>query len=147
MKNLATIVYFVLFLSFMIFAQNKGVEPVRPMKDGAGENNTLSDHELFLMKEKNREIPPQVGIVDQSAAPDALVNDNAGATSTGYFTQSETDILAFGTNVLIGFNDSGSYFGGNSHFTGFGYSTDGGATFIDGGTLPTSSLGDYGDPV
>jgi hypothetical protein len=146
MKNLATIVYFILFMSFMIFAQNSGVEPVRPMKDGAGENYSQSDHELFLMKEKNREIPQQVGIVDQSAAPDALVNNNNGSTGTGYFTQSETDILAFGTNVLIGFNDSGSFFSGG-HFTGFAYSTDGGATFTDGGTLPASSLDDYGDPV
>src|SRR5262249_15011742 len=32
-------------------------------------------------------------------------------------------------------------------FTGFSYSTDGGATFTDGGTLPTNPGGDVGDPV
>src|SRR5262249_48021001 len=32
-------------------------------------------------------------------------------------------------------------------FTGFARSTDGGATFNDGGTLPTNPNGDAGDPV
>ena len=98
------------------------------------------------MRLKNGEIPFQGGIVDQRAATDALVNNNAGATGTAYFTQSETDIVAFGSNVLIGFNDSGSNSSG-AHFTGFSYSTDGGATFIDGGTLPASANADYGDPA
>jgi len=53
-------------------AQNKGVEPVRPMKDGADNGYIQSDDELFLMKQKNQEIPPQVGIVDQSAAQTLL---------------------------------------------------------------------------
>src|SRR5262249_17375159 len=43
--------------------------------------------------------------------------------------------------------DSGSNAGGTNKFTGYSYSTDGGATFTDGGTLPTNANGDAGDPV
>ncbi|GEM_PF-3201517 len=78
---------------------------------------------------------------------DKLVNNNTGSTGTASFTQSETDILAFGNNIVIGFNDGGSYNGSNNQFTGWSYSTDGGGTFTDGGTLPTSTVGDAGDPV
>src|SRR5207248_3024559 len=35
----------------------------------------------------------------------------------------------------------------NNKFTGFGRSTDAGATFTDMGTLPTSTAGDAGDPA
>jgi hypothetical protein len=54
---------------------------------------------------------------------------------TSYFTQSETSLVAFGSTIVVGFNDSGSNAGG-SHFTGWSRSTDGGATWTDGGTLP-----------
>jgi hypothetical protein len=95
-------------------------------------------------KKKHGEIPGQVF---SSAAADALVNNNAGATGDRWFTQSETTILAFGNNVVIGFNDSGSNSCGANKFTGWAYSTDGGASFTDGGTLPTNTGGDAGDPV
>lgn len=82
------------------------------------------------------------------AGVDRLVNNNAGATGTAYFTQSETSLIAFGNTIVVGFNDSGSFPGApNVMFTGFAYSTDGGATFTDGGTLPTNPDGDVGDPV
>src|SRR5688572_4927191 len=77
-----------------------------------------------------------------------LVNNNTGATATSHFTQSESSILAFGNNVVIAFNDAGSFAGaGSNKFTGFAYSSDSGATFTDGGTLPTNAIGDAGDPV
>jgi hypothetical protein len=79
------------------------------------------------------------------AAADALVNNNAGATGTSQFTQSETTLLAFGNNVVSGFNDSGSFASG-SHFTGWSRSTDGGTTWTDGGALPATAAGDAGDP-
>ncbi len=74
-------------------------------------------------------------------------NNNNGTTGTANFTQSETSIVAFGNNVVIGFNDAGSAAGGANHFTGWTYSSDGGATFTDGGVLPASAGGDAGDPV
>jgi hypothetical protein len=61
----------------------------------------------------------------------------------GGFTQSETSTARCGNSVVIGYNDSGSVFetpyfysgtGGQS-FSGAAYSTDGGATFTDGGSI------------
>jgi photosystem II stability/assembly factor-like uncharacterized protein len=87
------------------------------------------------------------GVVPLSNTNDVLVNNNNGATATGNFTQSETDIVAWGNFVVIAFNDAGSYTGSNNQFTGWSYSTNGGVSFTDGGTLPVSTIGDAGDPV
>jgi hypothetical protein len=73
-----------------------------------------------------------------------LVNNPASDTGTND-TQSETTLVLAGSTVVVGFNDSESN-NGNNKFTGFARSTDGGATFTDGGTLPTSTAGDAGDP-
>ena len=152
MRNLTTLflvfsLYFIVSLSSTVFAQSEKVQQIPPVKDELRENYSQGDYENFLYREKLGEIPFQGGIVDQIAGTDALVNNNTGSTGTSNFTQSETSILAFGSTVLIGFNDSGSYVGGSNKFTGWSYSTDGGATFMDGGTLPTSGIGDAGDPV
>jgi uncharacterized delta-60 repeat protein len=80
------------------------------------------------------------------APPPAIHNDN-GATGTSGFVQSETTLVAFGNTVVVGFNDSGSNNISNGKFTGFSRSTDGGATFTDGGQLPTNPQGDAGDPA
>jgi hypothetical protein len=81
------------------------------------------------------------------ADADILVNNPATDTSTTCcFTQSETSVLVFGSTVLVGFNDSGSFFANTNKFTGYARSTDGGLTFTDMGTLPTNTLGDAGDP-
>ena len=138
---------FMFFLTSTVFAQSDNVQQIPPMKEGIRENYSQSDYENFVLREKLGEIPFQGGLVDQQAAADALVNNNTGSSGTANFTQSETSIVAFGSNVVIGFNDSGSYTGGANKFTGFSYSTDGGTTFVDGGTLPTSTIGDAGDPV
>lgn len=74
------------------------------------------------------------------------VNDPA-ADSTAQDTQSETTIAVDGDNVVVGWNDSGSFIGGDSHFTGYASSADRGVTFIDHGSLPDSAEGDAGDPV
>ncbi len=140
-------IFFLLFLTSTIFAQTENVQQIPAIKEGIRENYSQSDYKNFLLREKRGEIPFQGGLVDQQAAADALVNNNTGSTGTSNFTQSETSIIAFGSNVLIGFNDSGSFTGGANKFTGYSYSTDGGTTFIDGGTLPTSAVGDAGDPV
>jgi hypothetical protein len=105
------------------------------------------DYDDFLAREKNGEFPFQGGDVPVITPYNSLTNNNAGATGTSFFTQSETAIAAFGNTVVVGFNDSGSNSGGTNKFTGFARSTDGGATFTDGGTLPTNPGGDAGDPV
>jgi hypothetical protein len=105
------------------------------------------DYEASLAREANGDIPDQSGPVLEISPNNSLTNNNAGATGTGFFTQSETAITAFGNTVVVGFNDSGSNSGGANKFTGFARSTNGGATFTDGGTLPTNPGGDAGDPV
>src|SRR5262249_46739916 len=91
---------------------------------------------------------PRLEVLEDRMAPavDVLTNNNNGSTGTAFFTQSETTILAFDSTVVVGFNDSGSN-NGASKFTGWSPSTDGGPTFTDGGTLPTNSGGDAGDPI
>src|SRR5438132_874231 len=65
----------------------------------------------------------------------ALINNNTGITSCNDFTQSETSVVSFGTTIVAGFNDSGSFAGGaTNHFTGYSRPTDGGAAWSDGGT-------------
>ncbi len=105
------------------------------------------DYEAFLRRIENGEFPDQSGDVPEISPFNSLTNNNAGSTGTGFFTQSETTIVAFGATVVVGFNDSGSNSGGSNKFTGFARSTNGGATFTDGGTFPTNPGGDAGDPV
>jgi hypothetical protein len=99
--------------------------------------------------------PPSPGIIPVSATGAAK---DLTFSSMGGFTQSESSTARCGNNVVVGFNDSGSIFqtpyfftgtGGQS-LSGFGYSSDGGATFTDGGPFdPGPGLGNFafGDPV
>ncbi|MEJ2596446.1 MAG: sialidase family protein, partial [bacterium] len=140
--------YKLLKMFTLIIFMVPGIVYAQAIKDSILKNYTQEDYEEFVKREMRGEIPDASGPVpSMRAVNDILVNNNGGATGTGLFTQSETSILAFGSTVLVGFNDSGSRDGGANKFTGWSYSTDGGATFMDGGTLPTSTIGDAGDPV
>ena len=111
-------------------------EKFQPMRIvGEGMSDSLSTGELN-----------QAGRVPETPTANTLINNNTGATGTGDFTQSETSLVAFANTIVAGFNDSGSNAGGNK-FTGWSRSTDGGVSWTDGGTLPTSTIGDAGDPV
>lgn len=90
--------------------------------------------------------PRGTGLSPSAVIPNVLVNDPT-ADLTAQDTQSETTITLAGPNIVAGFNDSGSYNGSNTHFTGYAYSTDGGATWTDPGQLPNNAEGDAGDPV
>jgi hypothetical protein len=73
--------------------------------------------------------------------------NNPGADTAAQDTQSETTVVDLGGGKLVAaFNDSGSFIGGASHFTGYAFSSDDGKTWTDGGTLPASTAGDAGDP-
>ena len=48
-----------------------------------------------------------------------LINNNNGTSGCNEFTQSETSVVSFGSTVVAGFNDSGSYDGGTNQFTGY----------------------------
>jgi hypothetical protein len=55
-------------------------------------------------------------------------------------------VAVFGSNVVVGWNDIGQFFETGS-LTGYGYSTDGGRTFTDGGVIPPPKGGlNLGDP-
>lgn len=74
------------------------------------------------------------------------VNDPSD-DKTAQDTQSETTVAVDGKDVVVAWNDSGSFLGGEQHFVGYGTSPDGGASFTDQGALPDSPEGDAGDPV
>ncbi len=142
--NLCVALVTLLFVSVPMYAQDGSIPALR---ERLRENYTQQDFDEFLRKERNGELPSQMGRVASQGTSDVLVNNNTGSTGTTRFTQSETTILAYGEYVIVGFNDSGSSTGGANKFTGWSYSTDGGSTFTDGGTLPTNTGGDAGDPV
>src|SRR5438105_1264999 len=96
----------------------------------------LSRHRPFLEALEDRTLLSYANVLVNSPAADTGTND----------TQSETSVVAAGSTVVVAFNDSGSN-QSNNKFTGFGRSTDGGATFTDLGTLPASTAGDAGDPA
>jgi hypothetical protein len=104
------------------------------------------NYQNFLQRERLGQVADQSGPV-LSAGPDVLGNNNAGTDGSAFFTQSETALLAFGDTVILGYNDAGSNGTASNKFTGLSRSVDGGATFADGGTLPTNPNGDAGDPV
>ena len=65
-------------------------------------------------------------------------------------TQSETTIAVAGPHVAVGYNDSqqtGLALTAGSNLTGYSYSSNGGASFTDGGALPnTPEFVNFGDP-
>jgi hypothetical protein len=65
-------------------------------------------------------------------------------------TQSETTLAVAGRHVAVGFNDSQQALFGLTDgfdFSGYAYSTNGGRSFRDGGTLPNPvSFVNFGDP-
>jgi hypothetical protein len=89
-----------------------------------------------------------------SLAPDVQVNDKSGDASCAAncnfapLTQSETSIAVSGSNLLASWNDGkGTCTGGATQ--GYGYSFDMGATWTDGGYVPSLATGGRytGDPV
>lgn len=77
-------------------------------------------------------------------------NDPTQDGSSLQFTQSETSVAISGSEVVVGFNDSTGYNAKTNTgcFTGYAYSTDGGASFTDGGCIPFPSGGaSLGDPA
>ena len=63
---------------------------------------------------------------------DVLVNDRGEIG----VTQSEVTIAAHGETIVVGFNDATGFYEFQQGITGWSVSTDGGASFRDGGGLP-----------
>lgn len=75
-----------------------------------------------------------------------LVNNPSLDGTSASDTQSETNLMVFGSTVLVAYNDSHSNVVASNKFTGYSRSIDGGVTFTDMGELPTAANGDVGDP-
>jgi flagellar hook capping protein FlgD len=77
-------------------------------------------------------VPARAGAI-QTALANIKVNNSAG--DAGNATQSEQSVAALGDQVLVAWNDGN---GGltNGAYQGYATSTDGGATFVDGGDPP-----------
>lgn len=114
-------------------ARTRRLSSPRARREGTRQFNTIRS---LLERLEDRTVPAVVDSLVNNPATDLGSND----------TQSETAIVLAGSNVVVAFNDSGSN-AGNNKFTGYAQSTNGGATFTDRGTLPTSSAGDAGDPA
>lgn len=81
--------------------------------------------------------------------PNVRANDPTGDQGAPTAeTQSECAVAAFQSNVVVAWNDSkGLRLGSPTTISGFAWSTDGGQTFTDGGSVPLIGAGDqsYGD--
>src|SRR5437879_5934154 len=97
----------------------------------------------------------QAGLAPSAVSPSRLanvrVNDPGEDThQPDQTTQSETTIAAVGDRVVVGFNDTQTTLlalTAGTDLSGYGYSTNGGASFVDGGALPNApGCINFGDP-
>lgn len=80
------------------------------------------------------------------------VNNPSPDGNSSHNTQAETAVAIFGSHVVVGFDDTTSFHAHHGHFTGcfgsYAYSSDGGASFTDGGCIPFPAGGvSFGDPT
>jgi hypothetical protein len=87
---------------------------------------------------------PQAAVIPELVGADVLVNNPAGDAGGSSHTQSETSMaLNEDTGTLCsGYNDSYHAAAQGTGYTGFSRSTNGGASWVDGGALSSSSFGD-----
>jgi hypothetical protein len=120
-----------------------------------------------VARNDHRIAPDSVGIsAGKALSPKPSTSSNAAVTAglvnvrvnnpandshqTDQTTQSETSVAVSGLNVAVGYNNSQHsllFLTAGADLTGYGYSTNGGQTFTDGGVLPNAP-GDVnlGDP-
>jgi hypothetical protein len=116
----------------------------------------------MIQRKDNQLVPEHVKLGPARAASGGLgpaspsftnvrVNDpSLDGNQVDQTTQSETSVGVSGSNVVVGYNDSqktGLFLTAGSSLSGVSYSSDGGATFKDGGSLPnTPEFVNFGDP-
>ncbi len=82
-----------------------------------------------------------------TASAQVFVNVSTGDPDDNT-TQNEAHIAVSGQIVVVGWNDATQALGAGVSWTGYGYSTDGGETWTDAGTLvPVTNGQNRGDPV
>jgi sugar lactone lactonase YvrE len=119
----------------------------RKLLSNAGDNmlrRITGEAAANLQKPQRRKFNPRTAL---TAPPNVQVNDSSTDTEEST-TQSETTIAksdVTGT-IVAGWNDSGELINGS--FTGYGRSTDGGATWTDLGSFePPPGGSHFGDPT
>jgi hypothetical protein len=136
------------------FGRKQGNAPLDPPVGFGPPSENASDRQ-----EAQAQAEPESGSRILMALENPTVNDR-WLDSTARDTQSETTIaFGSGTNLIVGYNDSGSFtlpnVFANNKFTGFSRSFNMGGIWKDEGTLPTTPFpsmpgapaGDAGDPV
>ncbi len=88
------------------------------------------------------ELPQEVG-------PNVVVNDPDGDPDPQGIMQSEESVAADGDNIIVSWNDSWGFYDWDEGVVGYGWSVDGGETWVDGGGLPHGGPSGHirGDPV
>jgi hypothetical protein len=99
----------------------------------------------FVRETRAMGLVRRAGILYLLGPPNVQANNTAG-DAIGE-SQSEVAVCVFRDTVVIGWNDARGFTAGNT-ISSYAYSTDGGATFTDGGNMPLAAAGDqaYGDP-
>jgi hypothetical protein len=83
-----------------------------------------------------------------NGTPTNVLVNNPAEDTTAQDTQSETAIvLGANSNIVVAYNDSGSFTASANKYTGYSLSTNGGTSFQDQGTLPDNPEGDGADHV
>jgi hypothetical protein len=121
----------------------------------AGNRDLAQQQSPLLGADKSPGTAKRVGLaatnVSGSGLPNVRVNNPAEDSHfIDQTTQSETAIGVHGSNVVVGFNDSQNALlalTAAADLTGYGYSTNGGQSFTDGGVLPNApAFINLGDP-
>jgi hypothetical protein len=89
--------------------------------------------------------PRGLGTAQPADLPDRLVNDRSEIG----IGQSEVTIADHGGTIVVGWNDATGFYDFEQGITGWGFSKNGGKSFIDGGSLPripTPGFLHSGDP-
>src|SRR5262249_1293390 len=115
------------------------------------------DHHMKRLLRQRRKARLSVESLEaRNLLSNVSVNDPSAAfilaNGLGRFTQSETSTAVANDGTIISaFKDSeetiGNIFTRDEHATNYAFSTDGGKTFTDAGSLPESDDGDGSDPI
>lgn len=86
------------------------------------------------------------GVADENEnCREVQVTDPSQDTNSRGYMQNEVSITVSGDKIMVSYNDDNIV---NTTVSGYGYSTDGGKTFIDGGGLvPKGAMYGGGDPL
>jgi hypothetical protein len=121
------------------------------MESVARNDHRLAPDSIGVSASKVKASSPSLASAPAAGLVNVRVNNPANDShQTDQTTQSETSVTVSGLNVAVGFNSSQhalAFLTAGADLTGYGYSTDGGKTFTDGGVLPNAP-GDvnFGDP-